>query len=257
MIAMIDIHCHILPSLDDGAKDLSESLAMAEAAVKEGIHTIIATPHYKNNLFENKSIDILGAVEELGRHLKEANIPLTLLPGQEPRISGEFLSDVANQEILTLANTKYLFIELPNGHVPRYTEQLLFDIQLEGLIPIIVHPERNTEIIEQPDLLYRFVKKGALTQVTAASITGAFGKKIRRFSFDLIENQLTHFIASDAHNLTNRSFHMKHAFKLVEAMYGIEMVYLYKENAQRLVAGQNVMKDIPQRIRRKKVFGIF
>lgn len=180
---MIDIHCHILPGIDDGAKNIEDSLNMARAAVKQGIHTIIATPHHQNSKYLNPKEDILLKVSELNEAIQEENISITILPGQETRIYGEILEDYNNNEILPLNHSNYLFIELPSGHVPRYTQQLLYDIQLQGLIPIIVHPERNQEIIERPEILFQFVEKGALTQVTAASISGAFGKKLKNFHF--------------------------------------------------------------------------
>lgn len=254
---MIDIHCHILPGLDDVAKSIEESLEMANAAVKQGIRTVIATPHHKNNTYENPKPVILEKVAELNHALQLANTPLTVLPGQEIRIYGEVVEDVQKHEILSLANSNYFLIELPSGHVPRYTERLLYDLQLEGMIPIIAHPERNQELIENPDLLYQFVKKGALTQITAGSVCGKFGKKIKGFSQQLIESNLTHFIASDAHNLVNRTNMLAEAFKQIKSRYGNDMVYMFKENAELLVTGKTVFKDMPVRIKRKKVFGIF
>lgn len=255
---MIDIHCHILYGLDDGSKELSDSLDLAKAAVEEGITKIIATPHHKNNQYENSKSIILEKVNELNEVLQKERIPLTILPGQEPRIYGEILEDYEKGDILTLNNgNRYLFIELPSGHVPRYTEKLLFDIQLQGITPIIVHPERNQELMERPDLLYQFVKNGTLTQVTAASVAGSFGKKIMKFSHQLIDANLTHFVSSDAHNVSTRSFKMIEAFDTIEKKYGLDLVYQYKENAELLVQGANVYKEIPSRIKTKKFLGIF
>ncbi|EIJ83783.1 tyrosine-protein phosphatase [Bacillus methanolicus] len=255
---MIDIHCHILPGIDDGARNLEDSIQMAKAAVKEGIQTIIATPHHNNGYYKNTKQRILEKVEELNLSLMKQSIPLHVLPGQEPRIYGEILEDYNQDQILTLCNKgKYLFIELPFNHLPRYTEQLLFDIQMQGLTPIIVHPERNQEIIEQPDLLYNLVKKGALTQVTASSITGHFGKNIKKFSMQLIEANLTHFIASDAHNISNRTFKINEALDEIEKKYGVDMVYLFIENAELLVQGNAVYIEKPKRVKTKKFLGIF
>lgn len=255
---MIDIHSHILPGIDDGAGNLQDSIDMARLAVQEGIHTIIATPHHHNGKYENPKQLILNKVEELNAALQRESIPLQMLPGQEPRIYGEILEDYQQGEILTLNQTgQFLFVELPSNHVPRYTEKLLFDLQMNGLTPIIVHPERNQELIEQPDLLYHLVKKGALTQVTASSIAGFFGKNIKKFSLQLIEANLTHFVASDAHNVSNRTFKMVEAFDGIEKKYGVDMVYLFTENAELLVQGKNIYKEVPERVKRKKFLGIF
>jgi protein-tyrosine phosphatase len=256
-IAMIDIHCHILPGIDDGAAAITDSIDMAHKAVSEGIHTIIATPHHKNSKYDNSKTSIIERVIELNGKLEDEKIPLTILPGQEVRIYGEVVQDWEKGEILPLNHSQYLFIELPSGHVPRYTEKLVFDLQLKGIIPIIVHPERNQEIIERPDVLYSLVKKGALTQVTASSISGYFGKKIRNFSLQLIEANLTHFIASDAHNINTRGFKMEETMDLLHAKYGVDFVYLFQENAELLVQNQNVYRDTPEPIKKKKFLGIF
>ncbi|MCM3216414.1 tyrosine protein phosphatase [Niallia taxi] len=254
---MIDIHCHILPGVDDGPVTIQESMLMAREAVAEGISTIIATPHHRNNKFENKKNQILEHVSEFNSLLDKENIPLTILPGQENRIFGELLEDFQKGEILTLANSDYLFIEFPTSSVPRYANRLLYEIQTEGITPIIVHPERNKEVLNNPDILYNFVKNGILTQVTAASVAGYFGKSIKKFSLQLIENNLTHFLASDAHNTTNRTFALNEAYNLVENLLGIEYVYLFKENAEFLVNNQSITLEIPQPIRRKKILGLF
>lgn len=254
---MIDIHCHILAGIDDGAQTDNDSLAMAKVAVQEGITTIVATPHHKNGRYLNPKQDVLLKVSELNKRLQDEQIDLKILPGQETAISGEFLEDYENGHVLTLNETNYVFVELPSDHVPRYTEKMLFDLQLKGLIPVIVHPERNREIHERPELLYKLVEKGALAQLTAGSVCGRFGKKIKRFSEQLIEANLVHFIASDAHNITSRGFHLQQAYDVVEKLYGMDMVYLYRENAELLVEGMNVFKEVPQRVKRKRFLGIF
>jgi protein-tyrosine phosphatase len=257
VLTMIDLHCHILPGIDDGAQSLSDSINMARKAVEQGIHTIVATPHHMNNKFENPKHSIIESVEKLNTILIEEKIQLKVLPGQEVRIHGEMLEGYKAGEILPVNHTPYVLVEFSSNHVPRYTEKLFYDLQMNGLIPVIVHPERNQEIIERSDILYQLVKKGALTQVTAASISGDFGKKIKNFSLQLIEANLTHFIASDAHNTTKRTFKMREAFDVIEKKYGIDMVYYFDENAALLIDGKNVYKEDPERIKRKRVFNLF
>lgn len=256
-IAMIDIHSHILPGIDDGAKTVEDSLEMAKLAVKEGIHTIIATPHHKNGKYSNSKDRILPIVEQLNKRFIEENIPLTVLPGQETAINGDMLEDYQAGEILPLNQTQYLFVELPSNHVPRYTKQMMFNLQLKGLIPIIVHPERNSEIHERPEKLFELVEKGALAQLTAGSLCGKFGKKIKSFSEQLVEANLVHFVASDAHNVTSRGFHMGQAFDIVRSKYGTDYEEMFLENAELMVDGMNVYKEVPQPVKRKKLLGIF
>ena len=255
---MIDIHSHILPGIDDGAKTEADSMAMAKAAVEEGIHTMIATPHHKNGSFDNIRENILTYTDILNSLFEQENIPLTLLPGQETRINGEMIEALENGELLPLNNSRYLFVELPDDSVPRYTKQMLFDIQVAGYVPIIVHPERNQELIEHPNKLYDFVRTGTLTQITAGSVLGKFGKNIQKFTHQLIDANLTHFIASDAHNITSRKFWMREAFQEVKDIYGIDTFYTFVENSQLLVDGMNVNRSEPSMVRKKKKFlGLF
>lgn len=255
---MIDIHCHILPDVDDGPKDIELSLSMARHAATEGITHIIATPHHRNGHFTNTKQEILSYVEVLNREIVKEEIPITILPGQETRMNGDMVEDYERGELLTLNNTdRYVFVELPSNDVPRYTKQLLFELKLKGLTPIIVHPERNRAIIENPGRLYRLVKDGTLTQVTAASIIGKFGKKIRNFSYQLIERSLTHFVASDAHNLSSRSFHLRAAYKQIEKGFGHAIVDELQENAQQLIDGKDIYAEEPIAIQKRKIFGLF
>lgn len=253
---MIDIHCHILHGIDDGAKTIEDSIAMAKQAKKEGIHTIIATPHL-NSQYDNRKLLILEKVKELNQALQNADIHVKILAGQEPRIYGEIIEDYDRGDIQTLNDSQYIFVELPSNHVPRYTEKLLFDIQVKGMTPIIVHPERNSEMVERPEILYRLVEKGALTQVTASSLCGYFGKNIKNFSIQLIEANLTHFIASDAHNVVSRAFKMEEAFNFIDSKFGPDYVFLFKENAELLIEGKNIIKEMPVQIKKKKKFLIF
>lgn len=255
---MIDLHCHILPDVDDGSVNDEMSIEMAKRAVSEGITAIVATPHHQNGRYLNEKEAILHRVEQLNSLLVHEGVPLTILPGQENRIYGEILDDYHQNKILTLNNTgKYLFIEFPSSQVPRYAERLLFDIQSQGIIPIIVHPERNSRLLEDPDLLYNFINKGALAQVTASSLVGHFGKKIKKFSHQLIDANLVHFVSSDAHNLQHRSFHMQAAIDVIESEHGRDYYYMFLENAQCVVDGTRCHKESPEKIMRKKFLGIF
>lgn len=255
---MIDLHSHILPGIDDGAQTVEDSIGMAKAAVQEGIHTIVATPHHQNGKYINERTEILHQVKCLNDILRNKDINLNVLPGQEIRLYGELLQDYDNEKIVTLNDTnKYIFIEFPSNHVPRYADQMLYDLQVKGLRPIIVHPERNGELIERPEKLYNFVNKGILTQVTAGSLVGNFGKKIKKFSLQLIEHNLTHMIASDAHNTTSRAFHLQTAYDVIEKEFGTSTYMDFKENPYLIISGKNVHKEEPEQIRRKKLFGLF
>ncbi|MGP4074860.1 tyrosine-protein phosphatase [Halobacillus sp. K22] len=255
---MIDIHSHILPGVDDGAQTMEESMDMAKAAVEDGIDTIIATPHHMNGTYNNYKNDILIQVSELNRQLSERGMELKVLPGQETRIHGEMLEGIQSEEVLSLnVDTKFVFVEFPPDSVPRYTSKLLFDLQVEGYHPIIVHPERNKHIMEHPDTLYTLVKNGAFVQLTAGSVCGHFGKKIKKFSHQLIGANLAHLIASDAHNTSSRGFCMTEAYSEVRKEFGLDTVYLLSENAEELLENGILASDPPQHVKKKKTFGLF
>ncbi|MFC7062322.1 tyrosine-protein phosphatase [Halobacillus seohaensis] len=255
---MIDIHSHILPGVDDGAQSMEESVKMAEAAVEEGITAIVATPHHNNGEFENYKHNILIQVDELNRVLEERNIPLDVLPGQETRLYGSMLQGLQKDEILTInGDSSYVFVEFPHDQIPHYATNLFYNLQMEGYQPIIVHPERNRIIQENPNILYSFIKNGAFSQITAASITGHHGKTVNKLSYQLIEANLTHLIASDAHNTKKRSFYMRKAFDEISKEYGQAITYQFMENAHYVIENQTMATNPPEHIKKKKIFGLF
>lgn len=239
---MIDLHCHILPGIDDGAKYLDDSIAMAEAAVKEGITHILATPHHMNRSWMNDKQKVLTLVNELQEELDRRQIDLTIFPGQEVRLYGDILKDMKDDQILFVdEQEQYVLIEFPTETVPTYAERLFFDLQSHGKTPIIVHPERNHDILRHPDKLKNLIDKGALAQLTAASYTGGFGSKIQKFSKQLIEADLVHFLASDAHNVTNRAFHMQEAYSQLSKEYGANKADNFHKVTKDLVNGDVVI----------------
>ena len=255
---MIDIHSHILFGLDDGADSMTEGLAMAKQAVQDGVQVIYATPHHLHPQFEYHQDELYHNFNEFNTQLIKEGIPLEVRIGQEIRLSGDLVEQLNSKEALTLGNDrKYVLIEFPSDHVPEYAQRLLFDVQVAGYQPIIAHPERNKEIMQKPELLYKLVRDGSLAQLTAASVAGKFGKKIQEFSFDLIEANLIHFVASDAHNTNTRGFVLTHAWENIRKEFGLETVYYLRENAEILADHGQVISDEPLRIKQKKKKKIF
>jgi protein-tyrosine phosphatase len=236
---MIDIHVHILPSLDDGSADMDNSLAMAEIASNDGISALVATPHVMSGAFDNSKDDILNKVDEVNAMLKESGSSVTVLPGAEYYLDLELPEQLARGEILTLNDAgRYLLVELPSSSVPVYTAQVLYEIQLQGVVPIIAHPERNAGFIQDPKLLRDFVQKGVLAQLTSVSITGLFGREVRKTALSFIEAGLVQVIASDAHSVNGRAPLLSQAAAEVERLYGPELALaLVKNNPQRIIDG--------------------
>lgn len=254
---MIDIHCHILPGIDDGAKTLEDTLIMLKSAIDEGITTIAVSPHH-NPEFNNERPLILEKVKEVREIVRVNQLPIEILPGQEVRIYGNVLEDYAAGKLLTSTDqSHYMLIEFPSNHVPKYASELFYNMILKGLQPILVHPERNTGIIENPEILYNFIEQGVLSQITASSVTGHFGKKIQKLTFDIIEHDLTHFVASDAHNVTSRAFKMKDAFDIITDEFGFATAQTFKENAEAVITDNTIYANTPTKIKKKKFLGLF
>lgn len=238
---MIDLHCHILPGVDDGAQTIEDSLKMAKKAVSQGITHLMCTPHHNNGKYSNPASQIIAKVDELQQVLDENDIPLTLLEGQEVRITGSLLDDIQRQEILfTDLDNKYLLIEFPSGDVPEYSEQLFFELMSHGHVPVIVHPERNAVFRKDPNELLRFLQMGVLTQLTAPSIVGTFGKEIQKTAKLMLKHNMLHMVASDAHNLRHRTFLMKEAYQEIYKIGGARMVEEMQQTAKDLVNGDEV-----------------
>lgn len=250
---MIDIHCHILPGVDGGTDSLEESIIMAKNTVRQGIHTVIATPHYRKEMNQSMAEDIVGATNYLNGKLKQENIPIRILPGQEVRMHDELIIDLEKGIVLPLNASRYVLLEIPTNRVPHYTSQLLFDMQIAGYRPIIAHPERNQELLKQPNVLYQFVKSGALMQISASSIVGLQGRKIKNFTEEMIDANLAHFIASSVHHSNRKQqFFMKEAFHYISKQFGKRLAYELKENSEKVVNGDSVVTETPNKIKGKK-----
>lgn len=213
---MIDIHTHILPGFDDGAQYLEESIEMARQAVAEGITTIVGTPHIYDLMIGPTRDEIIRRTDELNMALVEHGIDCRILPGGEVHICADLPYRLERGEAITLGDGgKYMLLELPLQQVPSYTEQVIYELNLAGVRPIIAHPERNQEIMAKPELLERLIHLGALTQVSSGSLVGSFGKRVRRVSHFLLERGLLHIVASDGHSPRRRRVKMAAAAQKV------------------------------------------
>lgn len=238
---MIDTHCHILPGVDDGPETLAEALKMARKAVDQGITHLLCTPHY-NQRYRNVKQDILQAVSRLQKELDDRQIPLVLFEGQEVRISDTLVEEIKSDRILftDVADT-YLLVELPTKEVPVYSEQVLYDLRNLGHVPIIVHPERNLAIQDDPGLLLPLLNLGCYTQLTAPSITGVFGERPQELAFELIETGCAHLVASDAHGVDKRDFYLKQAHSMIRKKCGVVTAGRFLQHEKDVVNGDPLM----------------
>jgi len=214
---MIDIHCHILPGLDDGPDALDDSLAMAEMAIADGITHVIGTPHadstypFVPELVKQRRDEIQSRFE--GR--------LQIATGCDFHLSFENLQEIQHDPArYTLNQKNYLLVEFADFSIPPSLDQALHELQLAGLTPIVTHPERNPLIRAQPDRLFRWLRQGCYAQVTAQSLLGKFGKAAQEVSGEWLAAGAVHFLASDAHNVTMRPPRLKETYDLVAKNHG-------------------------------------
>jgi protein-tyrosine phosphatase len=200
---VIDLHCHLLPGLDDGPSDIRGSLAMARAALAAGTETMVATPHVSAT-YGNEPEQIDAAIEALSAALRDRSIPLRVVAGAEVAFSRLGELDEQTLKRLCLGPGPYLLVESPYSESVRGLEPALFELQLAGLRPVLAHPERCPAFQKDPGRLARLVERGVLCSVTSASRAGRFGRTVRRFVLRLLRDELVHDVASDAHDHLKR-----------------------------------------------------
>jgi protein-tyrosine phosphatase len=214
---MVDIHCHILPDLDDGAESFEMSCAMAESAIAEGITRVIGTPH------ANSHYPFIPELVKQRRDELQARFEgrLIVASGCDFHLSYENLQDVrSDAERFTLNQKNYLLVEFADFSIPSALDQALHELQIAGLRPIVTHPERNPLIRAQPERLFRWLRQGCYVQVTAQSLLGRFGRAAQEAAEEWLDKSAVHFIASDAHNTSSRPLQLREAFDHVAKKRG-------------------------------------
>lgn len=238
---MIDLHCHMLPFVDDGPDTMNLALQMAEDAKKQGIDKILLTPHHMDSEYLNHKKDIETKVNEFQKILNVNGINIEIRPGQEAHINGNLLQFLDEKDILFAdSNQKYLMLELPHGDVPAYTSDLVFELTVRNITPVIVHPERNQGFQNDPDKLYDLVEQGCITQITASSYVGGFGKTIEKFTEQIIDANLGFVFSSDAHNVSGRRFRMAEAFDKLSNKKGKRYAERFEKNAEMIWRGDTL-----------------
>ncbi len=239
--SLVDIHCHLIPGIDDGAKNWSETLAMARMAAADGIGTIVVTPHQLGGYPQNDGQTIRARTHQLQEFLNQHQVPLTVLPGADVRIEAGMVAKLRSGEVLTLADRRqHVLLELPHEmYMP--LEHLLAELKAARLVGILSHPERNLGILAEPRVVAPLVQEGCLMQITAGSLLGAFGPQVQRFSDWLVTEGLVHFVSSDAHGPKNRRPLLRQAMERVAQLVGRESAgQLCCGNPAAVALGQSV-----------------
>ena len=201
---MIDLHCHILPGIDDGAAELSVSLEMARAFVADGVSVVACTPHILPGLYHNSGPQIRQATAQLQQILDREGIPLRLVTGADNHIVPSFVADLRSGHLLSLADSRYVLVEPPHHVAPPRLEDLFFNILVAGYVPILTHPERLSWIKSHYQAIQRLVQAGVWIQLTAGSLAGLFGRNARYWAERMLDEGCVHILATDAHDVNRR-----------------------------------------------------
>ena len=237
---MIDFHNHIIPNLDDGSKSVDMSLDMLKEAQAQGITDIVNTVHYQHPKMEKKNTSYKFIINEINNFQKIAydnNINIKIHAASEVFFKFNLI-EILNNPITTFGNQKYMLIEFQRLSFPKGYEDEIFKVQLEGITPIIAHPERYRGIQQDITLAKKWIDRGYLIQIDCASIIGGFGKETQIASTELLKNGLCHLIGSDAHNNKNRNFLLKPALLEAEKIIGNDSVLIIKNNSKKILNGE-------------------
>lgn len=202
---MIDLHCHMLPGIDDGAKDLDIALQMARIAAADGVAVTACTPHIYPGMFENDTAGIQTAIDALQAELDREGIALRLTIGADAHVSPDLLARLKAGTVPTLGNnTRYFLLEPPHHVAPPRFDEFVFNLLAAGYVPVVTHPERLSWIETHYGLFRDLVRQGAWMQVTAGSLVGKFGAGAQAWGERMLADGLVHILASDGHSVRGR-----------------------------------------------------
>jgi len=201
---MIDLHCHILPGIDDGAGDLATSLAMARAAVADGIRVTACTPHIYPGLYENNAAGIRAGAKRLSEVLRERGVPLSLVCGADTHLAPGLLGRLRDGSVPTLHDSRYFLLEPPHHVAPPRFEESVFELMTAGYVPVVTHPERLTWIESHYPVMQRLAHRGVWMQVTSGSLSGRFGRRPKYWGERMLTEGLVHILATDSHGVDVR-----------------------------------------------------
>lgn len=251
---MIDFHSHILPNVDDGSSSFEMSLEMINNSIQEGVKSICATPHFISGEYEIQKEEYIKKITALQEHFKNKGI--NICSGLELYINPDLPRLFHEDKLWGLNNSRYVLVELPMRDFPIYTEKVFYDLRLQGLIPILAHPERNFGIMKNLDLLINLIEQGNLAQMNAGSLIGSYGKDIKLFAEKLVEMNLIHVLGSDGHNNKNRITRIKKGFEIIDSINSKLSAWIV-ENESRILEDEEVdVLEIKEVKKKKGFFGL-
>lgn len=223
---MIDLHCHLLPNVDDGPETVREAIALARMAVADGITVSVLTPHIHPVRYVNTRSSLQRTFEDFRQILKLEGIPLAVRLGGEMRLSPESLELILEEEVPFLGTVdgyRIVLLEFPHPIIPVGSAAFVRKLLDMKIRPLIAHPERNKMIMHNPEKIRPFVDMGCWLQITAGSIVGRFGDAPRKTALNLLENEWVWVIASDAHNPDNRPANLSEGRDAIARLFGASL----------------------------------
>ncbi|WYP25892.1 CpsB/CapC family capsule biosynthesis tyrosine phosphatase [Alkalihalobacillus sp. FSL W8-0930] len=254
---MIDYLVNILPDLTEQSPSETEAVKLLQKSEESGVKTLIAAPILRLHQDTISPADIRERISLLNNVAKEQDLAIRVVPGQSIQLDDDLSSAYTEGRLLTLNDTQYMLITLGGERLHPRISDILYNLQLQGVKPILAHPERHKEIIEQPDLLYKLVKAGALAQLNASSFTGRVSGYTRKFSEQLIANRLVHFLMSSSIQSKTRSSDFTKAFDTLYRQGDGSGATYFEQNAQRLINDYSIYAEEPLRVKKKKYMGLF
>lgn len=220
---MIDIHAHVLPGIDDGAKDMDEALALLRLAVDDGVTRMVVTPHLHLGRFDNFKKDISNALVKLKQCASEQNINISLAGAAEVRLDSEIITLHAKNELPLYGEyqgQQFMLLELPHSHIPAGCDMLVKYLKRANITPVIAHPERNRDLLKDPKKINPLVRLGCWFQLTASSIEGKFGEECQELALRYLEQDIIQVVASDTHSVKRRPPQLSQARSIVADKFG-------------------------------------
>lgn len=217
---MIDIHSHIIPNVDDGARSVEETFNILKEAQEAGFTDVILTSHFLLNYYETNAQELIFWKEKLQEVLKKQGTKINLHSGMEIYITNQMEELLENKKILTLANSRYMLIELPLATNVKYFDYVVYYLEAKGIKPIIAHPERYKCVQKDPDIVEEYIEKGCLIQCNYGSIVNLYGREAEKTIKTLLKKNQVHFLGSDVHRENGTYLIILDAIKKIRKIIG-------------------------------------
>lgn len=241
----VDIHSHILYGIDDGSKSLEESIEIIKQHIEMGFKDIILTPHYiENSKYETNNKEKKKLLETLKKELKKQNIDINLYLGNEVFVNNTL--EIDKEKIEKLNNSKYLLIEFPMGEKPKNINNIIYELKIQGIIPVIAHPERYTFVQEHPNIVDEWVEEGALLQSNYGSIVGVYGENAKKAVKKLLKKNVISVLATDIHYPNNKIYqNIEKSRKKIKKIIGEEKyIELTITNPKKIIENKEIRTEI-------------